>query len=260
MKIAAIQMNSTLDRDANIASALELMTEAVRKGAELLVLPEVFNSRGDGGKLEQRAEPIPGPTTDALSEFAVSNEVAIIAGSIIEKSEDGAIYNTSAVIDASGAVAATYRKINLFDAQVGNPPIKESRLFSKGKDLTLVEINGWQIGLAICFDMRFPELFAEYRRAGAEVIVVPSAFTTPTGEAHWETLLRARAIETQCYIIAPNQCGVGAGATESYGHSLIVDPWGKVLKEGSEKSSEAIITNISKKRVQEVRIKIPIKL
>lgn len=259
MKVAAIQLNSNLDREANVASALSLMEDAVTKGAELLVLPEVFNTRGDGGNLDKRAETIPGPSTDAVAQFAKDHDVAVIAGSIIEKADDGKRYNTCTVIDATGEVAASYRKINLFDAQVGKPPIKESKQFSPGEELTLVEINGWQIGLAICFDLRFPELFAEYKRAGAEVIVLPSAFTGPTGEAHWEALVRARAIETQCYIVAPNQCGLGAGATDSYGHSLIVDPWGKVLKEASAYTPEAIITNISKKRVQEVRIKIPIK-
>jgi deaminated glutathione amidase len=257
MKVAAIQMNSNLDSVANVSRAINLMSAAVKEGAGLIVLPEVFNSRGEGVPAFERAEPIPGPSLEPLMAFAKKHKIAIIAGSMIEAAPKGKPYNTSVVIDGKGKITTTYRKINLFESEVGAPPIKESDYFQAGDELALVDINTWRVGLTICFDLRFPELFGEYRRAGAHIIVVPSAFTATTGAAHWETLLRARAIETQSYIIAPNQVGPGAGGLPSYGNSMIIDPWGEIMAQASSDQPEVIVGELTKTHIKKIRRRIP---
>lgn len=249
MNVTLIQMNAGLEKGKNVEKTLELVREAIDKGAEFILLPEVFNYRGPAKGFElcsEIAEEIPGPSTEKLISLAKENNVHILAGSIYEKIPDQfKVYNTSILIDSNGRVNARYRKIHLFKAQVDGSCIDESETFLAG-DLPVVgKVGDFMVGLSICFDLRFPELYREYFKQRVDIIVIPSSFTYRTGEAHWETLLRARAIENQCYVLAPNQVGIDGNGVRTYGHSMIVGPWGDVLIEAGESDASILSSAIS---------------
>jgi predicted amidohydrolase len=250
MKTAVIQLAATGSKEKNIQNALALVHEAIAKKARFVLLPEVFHFRGKAGSQEEfrdAAELIPGASTAPFMDAAKTHRVAILAGSICEKIPgERKIYNTSVLIDPAGHIAARYRKIHLFDATIGKTEIMESRIFRAGRKKVTAKVGRWHIGLSICYDVRFPELFRAYARAGAEILCVPSAFTKTTGQAHWETLLRARAIENFCYVLAPNQIGKDARGIARYGNSMIVDPWGKILTRASGDREEIIYSELDK--------------
>ncbi|MDA5194503.1 carbon-nitrogen hydrolase family protein [Govanella unica] len=261
MKIAVIQMNAQTDKAANLARALRLMTEAKTLHApDLIVLPENFTCYStDAAIMAANAEAMPGgPAYEALAAFARTHKVAVHAGSMSERTADKP-FNTSVVFDRDGREIARYRKIHRFDITAPDgTAYHESAVVGGGRDIVTYELDGLTFGCAICFDLRFGELFTALRSRGADVIVIPSAFTHVTGEAHWNVLIRARAIENQCYMIAPNQHGgFDNGAKANWGHSLMVDPWGAVLAEA--RADEAIlIATIDKAAVRAVRERIPV--
>jgi len=228
---AAVQMSSGADRARNLARAAELAGDAARRGARLVVLPEVFAWRGPRGEESAIAEPVPGPTTDVLAGLARSLGTWLCAGSLLERAAgEPRAYNTSCLFDPHGALVARYRKIHLFDVDLpGRVTVRESDTRAAGGDVVAVPTELGTLGLSVCYDLRFPELYRRLVRAGAEVLLVPSAFTFPTGAAHWEVLCRARAIENQCYLIAPDQTGTSPHGFADWGDSLIVDPWGRVV-------------------------------
>lgn len=259
MNVVLIQMNAGLEKGKSVEKALKMVRAAIDKGAEFILLPEVFNYRGPAKGYElcnEIAEEIPGPSTEKLFSIAKENNVHILAGSIYEKTPDqNKVYNTSILIDNSGWVNAKYRKIHLFKAQVDGKYIDESKTFLAG-DLPVVgKIGKFKVGLSICFDLRFPELYREYYKQGVDIIAIPSSFTYRTGEAHWETLLRARAIENQCYVLAPNQVGIGNGV-RTYGHSMIVGPWGDILIEAGDREASILFSSISKGELTSRRAQI----
>jgi predicted amidohydrolase len=228
---AAVQMSSGADRAANVARATALVREAAARGARLVVLPEVFAWRGPRGDEAAVAEPIPGPVTEAFAALARESGIHICMGSILEAGPDrSCTYNTSCVIGPDGALLARYRKLHLFDVDLpGRVSVRESDTRAPGADVVVVPTALGTLGLSICYDLRFPELYRRLVGAGAEVLLVPSAFTFTTGAAHWEVLCRARAIENQCYLVAPNQTGTSPHGFPDWGDSLIADPWGRVV-------------------------------
>jgi len=255
---AAVQMSSGADRGENLDRAAALVEEAARRGARLVVLPEVFAWRGAHDDEAGIAEPVPGPTTERFGALARRLGVWLCAGSLLERGDGEArAYNTSCVFDARGALVARYRKIHLFDVELsGRVSVRESATRAPGGEVVAVPTELGVLGLSVCYDLRFPELYRRLVRAGAEVLLVPSAFTFPTGAAHWEVLCRARAIENQCYLIAPDQAGKSPHGFADWGDSLIVDPWGRVLARAGE--GEQIITaEIDRAYLARVRRELP---
>ncbi len=229
--VAAVQMLASPDKASNLEQAAGRLREAKAQGAQVVALPEVFNWRGDLRQGKKFAEPIPGPTSQQMGRLARELGIYLLAGSILEQIPGSSkVYNTSLFFDPQGELVASYRKIHLFDVDIEKGvSAKESETREAGDTLALARTEFCSVGLTICYDLRFPELYRSLAFQGAQVIFVPSAFTALTGEAHWEPLLRARAIENQVYMVAPDQVGKNPESFETYGHSMIVDPWGKVL-------------------------------
>src|SRR5262245_49488166 len=230
---AAVQMVASDDKASNLHEAEHWIRKASAEGARVVALPEVFIWRGNKKLEKESAEPIPGRTSAALAKLARELGVFLLAGSILEDIPgSNKAYNTSLLFDPAGTLLAAYRKIHLFDVDLANGvSLRESDTRAHGADIVAVPTELGNMGLSVCYDLRFPELYRGLADKGAQLIFVPSAFTAFTGEAHWEPLLRARAIENQAYVVAPDQFGKSAKSFETYGHSMIVDPWGNVLAE-----------------------------
>ncbi len=230
MRVAAIQLNSTADVDRNLEIAERLVREAAADGAELVVLPEKWSMLAAGEQLAERAEPLDGPIVSAARAWASELGIHLLAGSFSERLEgEERVGNTSLLIDAGGAVAATYRKLHMFDVDVGGVSYRESAHERPGSEIVLAGAGELRLGLTVCYDLRFPELFRILALRGARAITVPSAFTAVTGRDHWEVLLRARAIENGVFVIAANQSGPAPPHFDSWGRSMLVGPWGEVL-------------------------------
>jgi deaminated glutathione amidase len=257
LPVALIQLDATSDVDANIERATALAAEAASGGARLVVLPEYLQYRGDDDGFRASARPIPGPFTEAFGDVARRHDAWILAGSLAETSGDpGCPYNTSVLIAPDGAIAATYRKIHLFDVAVDDGPVDtESARVSAGDQVVVADVDGVLVGLSICYDLRFPELYRTLALAGAEVLAVPSNFTERTGRDHWEVLLRARAIENGAWVVAPGQSG-GPPGNPSFGRSMIVDPWGTVVAQAAD-GVGIVRADVETDRVAAVRRQIP---
>jgi predicted amidohydrolase len=227
---AAIQMSSTPDKEENKETADALVQAAVSAGADLVALPELWSCHGLDEVYSENAEPVPGPTTDFLGDLARDLGVYVLGGSILE-GEPGAerLSNTSTFFDPSGEMTAVYRKIHLFDVKVSDKEYLESANIAPGNEIVTAKAGAATLGLSVCYDVRFPELYRLLALRGAEILAVPAAFTLQTGKDHWEILLRARAIENQTFVLAPAQWGRKADGRWTYGRSMIVDPWGIVL-------------------------------
>lgn len=255
-------MSAGSDTEANLVAAGELVSSAAAAGARLVALPEVFAWRGPQDREPEIAEPLSGRIGTFCSELARRHGIWLVAGSILETADtaaaQGRCYNTTALFSPDGTLAASYRKIHLFDVDVeGRITVRESKTRLAGDAPCCVDTELGRIGLAICYDLRFPELFRGLAAAGAEIVVLPSAFTAPTGRAHWHTLIRARAIENQCYFIAPDQFGASAMGFENYGHSLIVDPWGEVMADAGPGGPCVISAELSAALLARVRSELP---
>lgn len=265
MKVSLIQMNSVDDKAKNLAEATRLIEEAVRvEKPDWILLPETFDFIG-GTTAEKRAaaETIPGgPTYRMMQDLAKKHRVFIHAGSISEKIDgDERIHNTTLVFDRDGKEIARYRKIHLFDvATPDGTEYKESAAVKPGDAVVTYDCEGVTVGCAICYDLRFPDLFQALAAKGAAVIALPAAFTMQTGKDHWEVLCRARAIETETYFCASGQTGsfrAGNGMRQTYGHSMVVDPWGHVVARASD-GIGIVTTRIEPARVAQVREMIPV--
>lgn len=255
---AAIQMCSGSDREANIARATALVEEAAGRGARLVVLPEVFAWRGAIDDEGTHDEPVPGPTTEMMAALARHLGIHLCLGSFLERSPAaGRPYNTSCVLGPDGRLLARYRKIHLFDVDLpGRVAVTESATRARGESPVSVPTSLGVLGLSVCYDVRFPELYRRLAHAGAEILLVPSAFTFPTGAAHWEVLCRARAIENQCYVIAADQGGQSPHGFPDWGDSLIVDPWGRVLARAGTGEGIAL-AEIDRDYLEQVRRELP---
>jgi predicted amidohydrolase len=255
---AAIQLSAAADKGANFARAEGLARVAAGRGATLIVLPEVFFWRGTREQERQAAEGIPGPTTERLAALARELNAYIVGGSILERVVDDAnVFNTSTVFSPRGELLAKYRKCHLFDVDIaGHLAIRESETRQRGSETVVVPTELAVLGLSVCYDLRFPELYRRLVEAGAQLVCVPSAFTFATGAQHWEILLRARAIENQVYVVAPNQHGRGPSGFNDYGHSLIVDPWGTPVARASN-GDAVIVAEIDLEYLEQVRRELP---
>lgn len=258
MRAAVLQMNSTEDAEANIRTALSLVEEAVLWGAELLVLPEKFHYLGDPDGAVEIRESLDGELMSALAESAARHGVFLLAGSIWEEIPgDHRAYNTSVLLGPDGRQVAVYRKIHMFDVDVGGRTYRESDECRPGNRMVTADAaSGVKIGMSVCYDLRFPELYRGLVSAGARIFTVPAAFTMTTGRDHWEVLLRARAIENQVFVVAANQVGRHGDGLESYGRSMIVDPWGVVLAQAADGEGVAV-ADLDLSKLQQVRANLP---
>jgi deaminated glutathione amidase len=232
VRVAAVQLNSTGDKARNLASAERLVRAAAADGAELVALPEKWNLLAAGAEMAAGAEALDGPSLSGARAWARELGIHLLAGSIAERGDEetsSRAFNTSVLIDSGGADLAVYRKIHMFDVEVGGVTYRESDHEQAGSEIVSASLDGLGLGLTVCYDLRFPELYRILAVRGARLIAVPSAFTAATGRDHWQVLLRARAIENQVFVIAPNQVGEAPPHYSSYGRSAIVDPWGVVL-------------------------------
>ena len=258
IRVACVQMTSRDDKAANLETAERLVARAAARGADLVVLPEKWNAIGSVQTLWDAAEDLDdGESVAAMSAWARRHGVTLVGGSITERREGHEkLSNTSIAFDPSGAIAAVYRKIHLFDVEVGGHVYRESEAEEPGEEPVVVPAEDWVLGLSVCYDVRFPELYRILALEGAELVTVPAHFTLFTGKDHWHVLLRARAIENQCYVAAAAQIGETRPGKPSYGRSLIADPWGVVVAQAPDE--EAVVTaEVDRARLEDVRRRLP---
>ena len=260
MKIAAIQMRSAPEPEANLAALAPLVARAAAAGAQYVLTPEV--TVAFAADREQLAGVAGGfadnPALLRAAELAREHQIYLHIGSLAVALPDGRFANRSVLFTPQGAIAATYDKIHLFDATIaGLSAYRESETYRGGEEAVTARMGAWTLGFAICYDMRFPALFAALAKAGANLLAIPAAFTVPTGQAHWEVLLRARAIETGSYVIAAAQGGQHGNGRATYGHSMIIDPWGKIIAELAHDEPGVAVAEIELERVDEARRRIP---
>jgi deaminated glutathione amidase len=262
LKVAAVQLNATADFGANLATADRLTRAAAADGAQLIVLPEKWTAIGSDEQLRAAAEPLDGPAVSWARETASELAVDLVAGSFLERIPGEAkLANTCVHVAPSGAVRAVYRKLHMFDVAIDGRSYRESDVELPGDEIVLSATSagapgGVELGLAICYDLRFPELFRILAVRGARVLTLPSAFTLPTTRDHWEILVRARAIENQAFVIAANQVGSHPGGARSGGRSMIVDPWGVVLAQAPD-GEHHILAELDLERQLEIRAQLP---
>ncbi len=246
MQAAVVQLTSQENVQTNMARAKHWIAQAARAGADFVTLPENFAFMGEEAARRELAERLdgafPGPILTALADSARSHGVWILGGGMPERSDDDARpYNTSVLVDPGGEVRATYRKVHLFDVSLADgTSYRESSVTMPGGEIVTSEVLGARIGLSVCYDVRFPELYRRLVEEGARVVTIPAAFTVHTGKDHWHALLRARAIENQIYVLAPAQYGIHPRGRQTFGKSLIVDPWGDVIAQCSDGEGYAI--------------------
>ena len=268
LRVALVQLAADRDVDANVERAVDLVKRAGERRPHLIALPESFLYRGPAAGFRESASELPGPMTEPFAELARSLDTWILLGSVAERSADPQRpYNTSVLLDPAGRICASYRKRHLFDVSIdGGPSDRESARTTPGDETVVAVMEGVaqegmaqeadvRLGLSICFDLRFPELYREMALAGALVMAVPANFTEATGRDHWEVLLRARAIENGAFVIAPAQCGIGGGVP-THGRSMVVDPWGVVIAQAPD-GPGVVVADLRMERVAEVRRQLP---
>lgn len=264
MRVACLQMCSGLDRDTNRTTVARLLASAAQQGAELAVLPETFVFMG-GSETEKRAmaeHQFDSPTLDFLAKQAAHHQMAIVGGTLLlntaaDGGRDPSLRNACPAFDATGSLLAVYDKIHLFDMDYQGESYHESALMKAGDTPVSVACGGFKVGLSVCYDLRFPELYRIYSDEGCDILCNVAAFTATTGRAHWLPLLQARAIENQCYVLASAQSGTHPDGRQTWGHSMIIDPWGEVLSELA--SGEGIVlADVSKAHVKDLRQSLPV--
>ncbi len=257
MKIGLVQMNSRDSKKDNLLSAETLIRKLAKSGVELVMLPEHFDFIGPDHEKPGQAEPLESSRSlEFIRNIAVDLKIYIHIGSFLERDGDR-VFNTAVVFDPSGEVCARYRKIHLFDVEIpGGRTYLESDTISPGDETTLFTVGDFVFGMATCYDLRFPELFRRLVEQGAEVLLLPAAFTLETGRDHWELLLRARAVENQCWVAAAGQWGTSPPNHNSYGRSMIVDPWGVVVAQAADGVS-TVVGKLDKERLRSIRTTFP---
>jgi predicted amidohydrolase len=258
MRAAVIQLNSQNDTGANLEAASILLADAARRGATYALLPENFAFMGSEQEKLRKGSDISRQALDFLRRSAAQYNLTITGGGMPMPAESGKFYNAAITVTPQGEILHRYDKLHLFDAMPGdNVSYQESRSTEAGElPLTTFETNGFLMGMSICYDVRFPALYRAYARRGAQAFCVPAAFTRLTGAAHWHTLLRSRAMENTCYVLAAAQCGEHPGGRQTFGHSIIIDPWGEILAELEERPGIAL-AELSLQRIEEVRRRMP---
>lgn len=273
-RVAAIQMTSTAERDANLRDAAERLADAAAGGAELAALPENFSFlRAEGERVPDPEPPCStgsaiegspeagGRVTGWLRERAREHRIWILGGTVAERQragvDDARVYNTSMLLNPEGTIVACYRKLHLFDVSIrGGPDFRESQTVAAGVGPVLADTPFGPAGLSVCYDLRFPELYRTLTLRGARMLFVPSAFTAHTGKDHWEPLLRARAIENQCYVVAPAQIGRHSPRRTSHGHAMIIDPWGTILARAPDRPG-VVFADLDSEHLEEIRRALP---
>jgi deaminated glutathione amidase len=258
LRVACVQLNAAQSKADNIERAERLVGEAAATGADLVLMPEKWTGIGPPDLIRSVAESLDdGEATGAMRSWSARHGITLIGGSIVERREGHEkLSNTSIVIDPVGEIVAVYRKIHMFDVEVGGHVYRESETEDPGDRPMTTEVDGWKVGLSICYDLRYPELYRLLAVEGCEALTVPAAFTLFTGKDHWEVLLRARAIENQCYVIAANQWGSFADGKAAYGRSSIIDPWGIVLAQAPDEDC-VISAELDRGRVEDIRRRLP---
>ena len=258
MKIGVVQMRSVLEPEVNLATIRKFLAEARENNATAVFLPEVFYSMSDGTKPTPYLVEGKNSHYEAIRKLALDSGLYILGGSAATM-VSGKVMNRSYNFSPEGTEIATYDKMNLFTVDLSKHPsntvVDEARVYTAGNTPKMMPLNGFNIGLSICFDLRFPEIFRSYSIKGANVLSISSAFTVPTGKAHWHTLLRARAIENQCYVIASAQWGQHNEKLSTFGHSLIIDPWGEILADAGE-GEKIIYGELSLDKIESVRSRL----
>ncbi len=266
LRVACVSMNSQENKDRNIEQAEHYIDLAAKSAADWVILPELFSYIGPYAELSKNAELATGPLNRHLSQLAQKHKVTLFAPvpELPEKEDSMStkgfkkVFNTLFVVSPSGSMINHYRKIHLFHLQFGDLSRAESEGFLAGNKLLTFSQDGWKVACAICYDIRFPEfLVSLYRERPFEVLVLPSAFTEATGKAHWKLLVRSRAVEYQCYVLAANQTGVHYEEKKSFGHSMVVDPWGDIIAETGTACGLAI-AELTRDRVRSIRERLPI--
>jgi predicted amidohydrolase len=267
MKIAAVQMVSTPSVDTNLEAARRLVGRAAAEGATLVVLPEYFclMGRSDRDKLAVAEVPGDGPIQRMLAQTARAHGIWLIGGTLplaldaaaVASGSVERVMNADLVFSPQGEQVARYDKMHLFAFDNGRERYDEGRTLRAGQSPVAVDVDGWRVGLSVCYDLRFPELYRALARPPCDLIAVPSAFTHTTGAAHWEVLLRARAIENQCYVVAAAQGGTHENGRRTFGHSLIVDPWGEVVACRRDDGEGVVVAELQRERIAEVRRQLP---
>jgi deaminated glutathione amidase len=257
IRVACVQLTSGTDKAANLERAERLVARAAATGADVVVLPEKWNGIGHAETLRSLAEPLEGESISAMASWAKAHGVTLVGGSITERREGrDKLSNTSLLFDPEGEIVSLYRKIHLFDVEVGGQVYRESEAEEPGTEPVVARSEDWLIGLSVCYDVRFPELYRILALEGAELVTVPAHFTLHTGKDHWHVLLRARAIENQLYVAAAAQVGITGVERPSYGRSVIVDPWGIVLAEAPDEET-VISAELDRARLLDIRDKLP---
>lgn len=257
MRVALVQMNSRDEKSENLERAEMLVAQAASWGSDLVVLPELWTYLGPRKRHAEAAEPIPGETTEFLSRLAGRYRFSLVAGSFLEAVEgQERLHNTSVVVNPDGDVVARYRKLHLFDVEIDGRLYEESATMAPGDEIVVASLAGVPVGLTICYDLRFPELYRRLAAWGARMITVPAAFTMDTGKDHWEVLLRARAIENQVYVLAAAQCGSHPPGNACYGNSMVVDPWGTVLARAGYREG-VVVADIDLGQAERIRKTLP---
>ncbi|HEY6530981.1 MAG TPA: carbon-nitrogen hydrolase family protein [Acidimicrobiales bacterium] len=258
VRAAAVQMRCSGDRDDDLGRAADLVGRAAVDGARLVVLPELFASIGTNASMRAAAEPLQGPTVAWASELARTHAVHLVAGSFVERDHDQ-LYNTSCLLAPDGSLVAHYRKVHLFDIDVAGAATRESDTFSAGAGPVVAPLGegGPGLGMTICYDLRFPELYRIEALVGAAIITVPAAFTDATGKPHWELLLRARAVEDQVGIVAAAQWGTSPEGIARHGHAMVVDSWGRVLADAGPEGDGLAVADLDLADIEKNRTRLP---
>jgi len=258
LRVSLIQICSNDHLLQNLKTCRELIVQAKQAGAEFVLLPENFSFLGHEDEKLKNAALIQQESESFLTNLSRELGVWILGGGYAAISPDEQkVYNQSMLVNPQGESVAMYQKIHLFDADLPQGKWHESKRVKSGNNVTVAKLKDWVVGLSICYDVRFPELYRQLTNQGAQILTVPAAFTVPTGQAHWHTLLRARAIENQCYVLAPAQTGEHSKTRASFGHSLIVDPWGEIVCDAGI-AEGFVIADLGYERLQTVRQNMPV--
>ncbi len=261
LRVGLMQLQPTRDVQANLQDVLKGVAQAAEQGAELIVVPENALCIGSNAEMRAAAVTLDGPEISAIRDAAQRAGATVVLGGFKQKSERPLLQNTALVIRADGSIQGSYDKLHLFNAVVNGTAFRASDVESAGEQLVIANVNGVKVGLSICFDIRFPEMFRQLARAGAEVILIPAAFTRTTGQAHWEVLVRARAIENEAYVVASatvTSDDAVASGFETYGHALAVGPWGEVLADLGEAPYAVRVIELDLDKVAQIRAKLPV--
>jgi predicted amidohydrolase len=261
LRVGLVQLSPTRDVRSNVKNVLDAIAAAARQGAELIVVPENALCIGSNTEMRAAAVALDGPEISAIREAARMADAVVVVGGFKQKSERPLLQNTALVVRADGSIQGVYDKVHLFNAVVNGQSFNASDVESAGEQLVIADIKGFKVGLSICFDIRFPEMFRQLAESGAEVILIPAAFTRFTGQAHWDVLVRARAIENEAYVVASatiaSEDAVQAGF-ETYGHAMIVGPWGDVLADLGTAASAVQVVELDLDKVAAIRAKLPV--